>query len=72
MPNNTIVRPGPEEQVCYNCKHMLWLVAIGQGVRCGYEINGRPKMIMLPSLRHVCDKFEWKNESTRPTVSEPS
>jgi hypothetical protein len=61
-----VERPGPEEQVCYNCKHMLWLVGIGQGVRCGYKIPGGRRMTQIPSLRYTCDKFEWKDEEPKP------
>lgn len=63
---NSLDRPGPKERVCYNCKHMLWMVGIGLGVRCGYEIDGNKSMKVLPSLRHVCDKFEWKHEQPKP------
>lgn len=56
--------PKPDEKVCFNCKHMMWLVAIGLGVRCGYQVdyvNGKlPKMI--PYLRHTCDNFKMKDE----------
>lgn len=70
MSNKDTDRPKPEEKVCYNCKHMLWMVAIGLGVRCGYEIEGRPKMTMIPNLRHpwipnlrhTCDNFRPKKQ----------
>ncbi len=26
--------PKPEEKVCFNCKYMLWMVGVGQGVKC--------------------------------------
>ena len=59
-------RPGPDEKVCYNCKYMLWMVGIGQGVRCGYLFykNGaNQKLPLIPNLRHTCEKFEFKNKS---------
>ena len=46
------------EQVCYNCQHMLWMIALGLGVRCGE--NTPPKMI--PHLRHTCEKFEFRKK----------
>ena len=52
------------EKVCYNCKHMLWMVGIGQGVRCGYEFHKNGSTTkpppMLPSLMHTCENFEFK------------
>lgn len=51
---------GPEEKVCYNCKHFLWMVGIGMGVRCAINLeNGLPKM--LSSRRYTCDLFDKKN-----------
>jgi uncharacterized protein (UPF0305 family) len=50
-----------DEKVCYNCKHRIWAVAIGQGVRCGNNIiNGFPKLI--PGLRKTCEAFEVRDE----------
>lgn len=66
MPNPNY--PKPEERVCYNCVHMTWLVALGLGVRCSYEHNTntdpkvKPKLPMIPNLRHTCDKFKSKHE----------
>lgn len=54
----------PEESVCFNCKHMLWLVAIGAGVRCGHAIDSKTPPPMIPHLRHTCEKFENKNEKS--------
>lgn len=53
-----IDKPNSDEKVCYNCKHMLWMVGIGAGVRC--DIHNPPKMI--PHLRYTCKNFEFKNE----------
>ena len=53
-----------DEKVCYNCKHRIWAVAIGQGVRCGNDItNGFPKLI--PGLRKTCGAFEANEEIKR-------
>ena len=53
-----------DEKVCYNCKHRIWAVAIGQGVRCGNNIiNGFPKLI--PGLRKTCPAFEANEEIKR-------
>jgi len=53
-----------DEKVCYNCKHRIWAVAIGQGVRCGNDkTNGFPKLI--PGLRKTCGAFEASEEIKR-------
>lgn len=53
-----------DEKVCYNCKHRIWAVAIGQGVRCGNDrTNGYPKLI--PGLRKTCPAFEANEEIKR-------
>jgi hypothetical protein len=58
--NKEIDPIGPEEKVCYNCKHFLWMVGVGMGARCSINReNGLPKM--LPSRRYTCDLFENKN-----------
>lgn len=57
-PKNNLDRPKPDERVCYNCKNMLWMVGIGQGVRCG--LSHPPKLI--PQLRHTCDYFKFRTE----------
>ena len=46
--------PKPEEEVCFNCSHILWLVGVGQGIKCGLTLN------QLPNIRHTCKKFEKK------------
>lgn len=51
-----------DERVCYNCVHMLWMVGIGQGVRCGFKTEEQKIPPMIPHLRHTCDKFENKFE----------
>jgi hypothetical protein len=52
----------PDEKVCFNCKHIIWLVALGQGVRCGYDFYKNNNKVLFPisHLRHTCDKFENK------------
>jgi hypothetical protein len=60
-------RPDPNEKVCFNCTNMIWLVALGQGVRCGYDfykngITGK-NLPMIPNLRHTCEKFENRKKT---------
>jgi hypothetical protein len=47
----------PEDKVCYNCKHLAWMIGIGQGLRC---INDKKekKNEMVPSSRYTCELFE--------------
>lgn len=52
-----IENPKPDEKVCFNCKHMLWLVALGQGVKCALDKKD------IPSRFHSCIKFEHKPKS---------
>ena len=49
--------PKPEEKVCFNCKYMLWLVGVGQGVKCDLDKKN------IPSRSHTCDKFEYKRKN---------
>lgn len=55
--NNKIDNPQPDEKVCFNCKHMLWMVGIGQGIKC--DLNKKS----LPSRNYTCEKFEKKESS---------
>ena len=47
-----IENPKPDEKVCFNCKNMLWMVGIGQGVKCKLDYKN------IPSRYHSCEKFE--------------
>lgn len=63
MSNKKNPKKNPEvtEEVCFNCKHMLWLVGLGQGVKCRNEKNMRKgKMLSIPSRWHNCELFERK------------
>ena len=48
-------KPSPNEKICYNCKNLLWLVGIGQGIKCDIDKKS------LPSRWYTCDKFENRN-----------
>jgi hypothetical protein len=52
-----IENPKPDEKICFNCKHMLWLVALGQGVKCALDKKD------IPSHFHCCIKFDSKPKS---------
>ena len=42
--NKNNENPKAEEKVCFNCKYMLWLVGIGQGVKCDLDKKNIPKI----------------------------
>ncbi len=46
--------PLPAEKVCFNCKHMLWMVGLGLGLKCALTRNN------IEHRRHTCDQFEFK------------
>lgn len=46
--------PLKDEKVCFNCANMLWMVGIGQGVKCSLTMQN------IPNRFHTCDKFEVK------------
>lgn len=54
--SQNIENPKPDEKVCFNCKYMLWLVGIGQGVKCDLDKKN------IPSRLHTCDKFEYERK----------
>lgn len=51
-----------ENKTCLNCKYMLWLVGIGQGVICTNKESeiGKKSPPMIPSRYHTCEKFKEK------------
>jgi hypothetical protein len=65
--------PPPADRVCCgNCKHLAWLVALGQGIPCAQPdnrmeslANGGKDPPVIPGRYHWCDRFEWKDESRR-------
>lgn len=50
--NTKIENPQPDEKVCFNCENLLWLVGIGQGLKC--DLNKKS----IPSRYYTCDKFQ--------------
>ena len=57
--------PRQDERVCFNCKHMLWLVALGLGVRCKHPANNPGGgLFPIPSRRYSCEHFESKETMT--------
>jgi len=52
------------DKICYNCKNLVWLVALGQGIRCGHPTKVEEGKIppLVPSRFHTCEVFEFKIE----------
>ena len=55
------------DRCCFNCKHLMWMIGVGQGLRCGYTED----RMMIPSISYVCDDFkgigstEWSCKCSR-------
>ncbi len=59
MQNN----PGKDEKICLNCRYLLWMVGIGQGVRCCHPENIVDKLApTVPNRRASCSHFEFRQE----------
>ena len=54
--NNKHDIPSKDEKICFNCKNLLWLVGIGQGIKCNIDKKS------LPSRWYTCNKFESKHK----------
>jgi len=63
MCSKKIQNPPPEEKVCMNCKHLLWMVAIGQGVKCRAR-----NMYAIPNRWYSCEKFEYREEPNKHRI----
>lgn len=65
--------PPKEEKVCANCKHLAWLIALGQGLRCTHksvyqaDFNVMPPTV--PSSRHTCENFQSRHEDEKDSAS---
>lgn len=59
---NNYERPAPEEKVCYNCKHLAWMIGIGLGLRCMHNHDPFKSPPMVPSMKHMCENFKRKKE----------
>lgn len=51
----------PDEKVCYNCKHIAWLIGVGQGLRCSNPKKGKVPEV-IPSRTHTCEFFDRKEK----------
>jgi hypothetical protein len=48
-----------DAECCKNCRHMAWLVGVGQGIRCIIDKGDRPGS-QIKGLMEKCDSFEFK------------
>lgn len=51
---SNFLNPLPDEKVCFNCKHMLWMVGLGLGLKCGLTKHN------IEHRRHTCNNFEFE------------
>ncbi len=54
MTINKIENPAPDEKVCFNCENMMWMVALGLGLKCRLDKKN------IEHRFHTCEKFEKK------------
>ena len=40
------------DKCCYNCDNLMWLIGVGQGLRCGIDKK------TIPGIYYVCDNFK--------------
>jgi hypothetical protein len=55
-------RPNPDEAVCFNCRSMVWLVGLGQGVRCSSSASPLGHMGRVRDLGFTCERFASRDE----------
>ena len=48
------------DRCCFNCKHIIWLIGVGFGLRCGHDAEKGTLPPSIPSISHVCDNFKGK------------
>jgi hypothetical protein len=60
---SVIVNLGEDQKICHNCKHLLSMIALGQGLRCGHP-NKTPKNYMIPSKWSTCEMFVKKSKKS--------
>lgn len=55
----------PSDKICYNCKHLSWLIGVGQGLRCSHKSKREEGKMppLVPSRFHTCELFEFKIET---------
>jgi len=52
MENNKEVNK--DKKICLNCTYLIWMVGIGQGLKCGLNMK------KIPSKEHTCKNFTLK------------
>lgn len=55
------------KSTCQTCKYSMWLVGIGQGMRCKHPENMLPDNvpILLPSRHFNCSHYEADDDDAR-------
>lgn len=56
----------PTDEICFNCNHVIWAVAVGVGVICRNDKNKVDnKSFRIPSRFHSCEYFQLKETLSR-------
>ena len=56
-----------------NCEHLLWMVALGLGVRCGHPANEKDgKLFKIPYRNYSCEHFSERQSSKQQDHGEPA
>lgn len=61
---NQISQIKSTDKICCNCKQLVWLIALGQGLRCGHQTKQEEEKMppLIPSRFHTCELFEFRIE----------
>lgn len=60
------MREPPKIRSCINCRYMMWLVGVGQGIRCDNAEKNTlegTELFRIPSREYCCEHFEPKQDS---------
>lgn len=51
----------PKDKICFNCKYVSNMIAIGQGLRCSHPSKREEGKMppTIPSRSHTCELFEY-------------
>ena len=66
-------RANPSERACPTCRHVLWAVALGLGVRCRHPANnpGDVERVLdhfaIPNRHYVCPHYEPRRSRMKLT-----
>lgn len=58
------------DKICYNCKYLAWLIALGGGLRCKHPTKSEKGKMwpLVPGRNHTCELFEPKIPDKGTTI----